>query len=463
VNATNTSASEQPVDERSLSAGIRQAYGWALMFGAGELSFALFAAHLQVPLFFFGLLTGIPMLLGPLAQALAADLLDRRPNRKRMVLDSVLSQTLCFAPLVLLAFLPSGPVAYGVFLLAVTVYFVSGQFGTPPWSSMISVLVPASRWAHYFARQNRAISLMGLVTQLAMGGALYLAGRFASPGSAQRVLAWVFAGAFCVAGLARFWSFLEIKRMNDPPYEVPPDSVFTFWQFIRRVRESNFVHFVLFTALITFGTYLAGPYFLPYWKYDLKYTSWQWVAMSSAGTLASIWTLIFWGRFSHRFGNKKSLGYTSLCISFIPVAWMVSANFYYLVAVNFFSGMVWAGFTLSSWNYILEAVTPPKRARCVAYFNLFVGAAAFLGSLAGGWIAPHLPAFEVAPGVGSRFWNLLLLSATVRFLVWLLFLPTFRELREVERFSLREHIYRIAQGRYPVGIIFDFFSGEKDD
>lgn len=452
------SASEpvQPCDERSLRAGLRQAWGWAVMFGAGELSFSLFAAHIVAPHKFFALLTGIPMLLGPLTQALAANLVDRYRRRKAFVLWSVFSQIVCFVPLTVLAFCTGGPLVYAVFLLAVSAYFVGGHFGAPAWSSLISELVPSRRWADYFARQSRAVSVLGLVSQLAVGGALYLAGRWAAPESAARVLSWVFAAGFAIAGLARLYSFLLVQQMADPPYEVRPDTIFTFWQFIRRARESNFVHFVSFTALVYFGTYLSGPFFLPYWQYDLGYQSWQWVVMSAAGTLASILTLLFWGRFSDRFGNKKAIRYTTFGISLIPFAWMFSTNLYYLVAVNLFSGMVWAGFNLSSWNYILEAVTPPKRARCVAYFNVFAGAGIFVGALVGGWLEPWLPPARVAEDKFSAFWYLLLISGLIRLGAWVILLPTFRELRQVEPFSLRGWVFRIAEARYPVGVVFDF-------
>ena len=87
-----------PVDEASLRAGIRQAWGWAVMFGAGEASFALFATEIRMPTFFFGLLAGIPLLLGPLVQVVAANTLDRCGHRKRLVLTGAFFQLLCFLP-----------------------------------------------------------------------------------------------------------------------------------------------------------------------------------------------------------------------------------------------------------------------------------------------------------------------------------------------------------------------------
>jgi MFS family permease len=261
--------------------------------------------------------------------------------------------------------------------------------------------------------------------------------------------------------------------MKDPPYEPKADSYFTFVQFVRRARESNFVKFVVFVALTHFSAQVAGPYFLPYWKYELKYDTSEWVVMASAATLASILMLPLWGRFSDRFGNKCTLILTSLAITAIPLGWMFTTNFYWLVATNLYSGLVWSGFNLASWNYILEAVTPHKRARCVAYFNIVCGLGMFGGSMIGGWLRdamlpggrlyPFLPQHEMQPGLVSVFFYLLLASAVCRLLTCLLLLPLFRELRQVQPFPVKHWIFQIARIRVPVGIRFDAEPLDEDD
>ena len=97
------SDSVRKADGASMQAGIRQAWGSALMFGLGECSFGLFAAQLKLPLQWFGYLCGVPQLLGPLAQALSANLLDRYKCRKRLVVSALVVQIASMAPLALLA------------------------------------------------------------------------------------------------------------------------------------------------------------------------------------------------------------------------------------------------------------------------------------------------------------------------------------------------------------------------
>ncbi|MCX7804893.1 MAG: MFS transporter [Planctomycetota bacterium] len=511
------------IDERTRRASLCLAMVnmgcWAAMFGFGESSFGLFAAHVKAPEFFFGLLVGVPNLLGPLVQAASANMLEHFPRRRLFVLVTILTQTLCFVPMAVLPFLPPGMPFWIALCSIVTIYFVMGHFAHPPWSSMISDLVPASERGEYFARQNRVVAAVSLATRLVFGAAIYLAQGYASEGrlpdagagletgrgagpiagaggtgggagaageiggaagtAAVTLATWVFAGSFAAAGISRAAGFFHARRIYDPPFAPSPDTAFTFWQFIKRARESNFVHFVFFVTLIWFGTMVSGPYFLPYFSYELRYPQWQWVALDVTASLASILTFPLWGRFSGRFGNKATLRISAIGISAIPLTWMLCLNPWYLIAVNFFSGTVWSGFTLSVWNYILEAVSPPKRARCIAYLNIVAGAGTFAGSIFGGWLneilagcvrpgggsapaAPTFPVFDLQYLACTPFMYLLFLSFLLRLGACVL-LPTFRELRpDVQPFSLLKWSFEISQIRIPVGIRFDFLHGHEN-
>ncbi len=509
AKATMTGNIDESLRQASLRSATISMGCWAAMFGFGESSFGLFAAHVRAPEFFFGLLVGIPNLLGPMVQAASANMLEHFPHRRLFVLATILTHTLCFIPMAILPFIEPGLPFWIALCSIVTVYFVMGHFAHPPWSSMISDLVPASERGDYFARQNRVVAAVSLATRLAFGASIYLAPKLAAGdagaagvpdaiGAAHSVggmdgggggaggagttavsaAAWVFAGSFALAGVSRAVGFFNARRVYDPPFAPPPDAAFTFWQFIKRARESNFVHFVFFVTIIWFGTMVAGPYFLPYFSYELRYPQWQWVALDVTASLASILTFPLWGRFSERFGNKATLRITAVGIALIPLTWMLCLNPFYLIAVNFFSGTFWAGFSLSVWNYILEAVSSPKRARCIAYLNIIAGIGTFSGSIFGGWInevlagcvrpaqraypvAPTFPILDLSYLLCTPFMYLLFFSFVLRLAACAL-LPTFKELRQVEPFSLLKWSFEISQIRIPVGIRFDFLHGNEN-
>lgn len=445
------------IQRRTMHNAFLQGLFWAMMFGVGECYFSIFATYIKAPSFYFGLMSGVPSLLGPLSQIVGANTVERTGKRKRIVNVSVILQGLCYLPMVYLPFLGPGESANYSLLAIMFVYFVGAHFCIPAWNSWISVIVPADERSSYFARNSRAVAVISLIAKLIVAGALYYAGRLA-PEAQEATTAAIFAAGFALAGIARFGSYLFIQKMHEPEFVHSPDDSFTFWQFIRRARESNFVRFVLFVSLLHFGTLIAGPYFLPYAIYTLKFEQWQWVLLESFGAVASILTLLFWGSFSHRFGNRKALKYTSVVISVIPILWLLSVNFYFLLAVNIISGLAWAGFNLCTFNYILEAVSPAKRARCVAYFNCMVGIGIFAGSMLGGVLYEKIPtALVIADNVitvTSPFVYLLVLSAIARITMSALFVGAFNELRKVEPFSIKDLVFYIAEMRVPVGIRF---------
>ena len=79
-------------------------------------------------------------------------------------------------------------------------------------------------------------------------------------------------------------------------------------------------------------------------------------------------------------------------------------------------------------------MTPPRRARCVAYQSFVNGVFVLTGSLAGGYTAQHLPAtITIAGGMVALRSPLLwvfAISGVMRLTAAAVFLPGFREVRD---------------------------------
>jgi MFS family permease len=170
-----------------------------------------------------------------------------------------------------------------------------------------------------------------------------------------------------------------------------------------------------------------------------------------------------WGRLSDRFGNKKILNLCGWGVCMVPVLWLFSPNLLYLMAIQAFGGFTWAGFSLAASNFIFDAVTPPKRARCVAYQGLINGFSVLAGSLGGGYLAGHLPQEWT---IGAWIWKpssvllfIFLISGIMRLIAAAVFLPRFKEVRTVEPIRHRELIFRISQIRPIAGATFTLFTG----
>jgi MFS family permease len=112
----------------------------------------------------------------------------------------------------------------------------------------------------------------------------------------------------------------------------------------------------------------------------------------------------------------------------VPILWVLSRDFWYLVGVQLYSGLVWAAFELAVFTFVFDITTPQKRATCVAYFNVLNGATMLAGATIGGLLITRLP----ANALGSSYLVLFLFSGIIRYMSSIIFLPKLREVRLVE-------------------------------
>ena len=446
---------DEAVRERSLTAGLSAMFWSATMVGFGEASFALFAAHILAPDSYFGLLAGIPNLLGPYVQVLGANIVERDKRRRFLVRIGVMTQCLIFLPLAALALIGGNSLAQKLFLPLVIVYFAAGNLGGPAWNSLISDLCPSARRNHYFARNARNCGIMSLTGKVVLFCTVCMAGYHSTPNEKFDRMSLVFFSMYLIASGARLISFRSVGRMHEPHYDPPADASFTFWQFIRRARESNFVKFVIFVAVFYFGAFISAPFYLPNVIKALHHEPWEWVVIDSSSALCSVLTFLYWGRFSARFGNRATLALTSTLLSLVPILWICVDHLLWFVMCQSLAGALWAGFTLSCTNYIMEAVSSTKRARCFAYFSIFLGMGSFFGAMVGAALL-SLPATLSVAGhtlvMASSYTYVFLFSFVFRVIGSVFFVKIFRELRVVQPFSLRTWAVEMAAVRFPLGL-----------
>jgi MFS family permease len=199
-----------------------------------------------------------------------------------------------------------------------------------------------------------------------------------------------------------------------------------------------------------------------------NFTYAQFTLTSLTFIITQFLTMRYWGKLSDRFGSKKILAITGWLVSFVPISWVLSSNFYWiLLFTQVFAGFAWGGFSLASGNFIFDAVSPPKRARCVAYYSLFSNVGLFIGANFGGWLSTYLPKELILFGwhialVSSLLW-LFLISSLLRLFITAVFIPHIREVREVEAIPTWELIFQISHIKPLIGPIFEIFTGGKEE
>lgn len=384
-----------------------------------------------------GLITALPNLLSSLSQFLAVRVIYWVGGRVELLVRLVLSQ----AVLVLfMAILPWFEMANRVDLLLVLLILAAmcGGLAGPAWGSLMSDYIPSSKRGRYFGWRNRTVGAVALGSVITSGLILY--------SFRQVSYSAGFSIIFALAALARFGSAYFIKHMDEPPHRRDPASDFTFLMFIARFRESNFLKFAVFTASITFATYLSAPFFAVFMLRDLQLSYLTYMALQVCSSFASLVALPLWGKHADLVGNVRVLRLSCFFAAMVPAFWLVSWDPAYLMLIQIWAGFSWSGVTLSAANFIYDAVTPQKRVRCIAYFNVINGAALFLGSSVGGFLASRLP-----PLFGYSLLSLFALSCFFRLFFYLLLSRSFREVRPTHDVSIQGLFFSVVGIRPVVG------------
>lgn len=409
--------------------GIRDGLFQAITQGGGEQYLSAFALLFHATPFHLSILSAIPQLLGTWAQLLSVKISHWFPNRKSQVLWGTLGQAASWIPILLLPILwpDRGP---WLLIGGVATYFACMHFTSPVWNSLITDLLHANERGMYFARRARVMALTSFLA-LCLGGALL---SFCE----HRQLLWVgFAIMFVIAGLCRIASALSLARVTDLPTHELGNNPTGFRDFLRTRASRNFHQFLLFSGCMHAAVLIAGPFFVIYMLQDLHLPYWGYGTWLAAGIIGQFVTLTAWGQFGDRFGNKALLTMTGFIVPMLPMLYLISTAWPFLVVVNFFGGVVWAGLSLGLQNYVFDVVLPADRAKAVAVVSLVNAMGWAAGTFIGSWLIGVIPdtlqagSFLVHPASNLPF--IFFLSGCLRLLVSGTLLGTFREPREVEQ------------------------------
>jgi MFS family permease len=186
----------------------------------------------------------------------------------------------------------------------------------------------------------------------------------------------------------------------------------------------------------------------------------------AAAVLMQFAVIRSWGALSDQIGTRQILRVTGVLVAVNPVLWLFSSKLWWVVLVQLYSGLSWAGFNLAAANFVFDAVMPPKRARCFAYHSIVNGALVFIGSLIGGWLATSLPRAASEPFAVlveySPFLIIFTISGLGRLLVMALLFPTFKEVRSVQKIRSYHILIRVTSLRPLWGATFGLISSKKE-
>jgi len=415
-----------------------------------------FAIYLKATSLQMGWLTAIPQVIGAIMQLLSV-LVGAWLPRKKIILFGARMQTVLLVLMATLAAWHTGPVV-SMLIMLVICYHAMTNLIQPQWRAWMGSIVPQQQRGVYFASRTRITMAVSLL--------IFVSGGVLLSKSAEYDKTWMgFVMLFLIAFTGRLISCRLLKAMHDPDSNTPVVQTDAFFNTLREITHSmhdkTFRSYTLFVAGMQGAVAVSAPFFAVYMLNDLEFSYLQYSLNSIASIATQFMTLSMWGRFSDKHGNRIMMLGCSIAIPIVPMLWMVMPNFYYLLAVQLISGLVWSGFNLSTANYLYDI--RPHHVNFATYAAVQSGISAvmvFIGAITGGWLASVAPDIQTSLNLPlySPLFLVFLFSGLLRAGVLIWFIPHAEEPDIRTRPQLLKLIFRIARFNAVSGVVLDWLT-----
>ncbi len=359
--------------QRELRVMTLEGVGAALMVGLGETYIAAFALAVGLGAVGAGLLAALPMLTGGIIQLLTPLGSRLLRSNRRWAMACATVQVASFAPLVLGALRGTLP-AWALFVTSV-IYWAGGMGVGPAWQQWASTLVPERVRTRYFARRTRLVQAALSAGVFGAGGILWLAGDRAS----------AFAWTFGLAAAARLFSLAMFYLQSEPRLEAVPQ---TRGADVARPHPAHLFGYLL---TLQFFVNVSGPYFTPYMLEHLSLSGPMFAVLLGSALLARIVSMPLLGRWTERRGARRLLRIAGVCVTPLPVLWLLSDHPAWLLCIQVVSGIAWGAYELSTLLLFFDTLSPEARVKRLTQFNLANVAALAAGSAVGAVILANAP------------------------------------------------------------------------
>jgi hypothetical protein len=338
-------------------------------------------------------------------------------STKGMVITMAILNSVTWLPIILIMAW-SGTVV-PVYLVAIwIVCSIPGELLIPVRDSWLAAIIPATGAGRY------------LSIRYALTAGIYL-GFFFAMGYMLDTITWNqtqgFALVFTIALLASLLGLVIYSTVKGGASGINIQVPYKLSNFLRDAKEPGPERFILYIGLINFSVYLCSPLFAVYLVKDLKLSYILFALVGSSDLIAKVLSSTSWGKYSDKADNVAILKKVSYFIPLIPFLWLISGNVFYLVAVQLFSGLVWAGFDVCSRSLICKTIPPEKLSSYMIHQHTLVNFFRGLGAL----VSVIILHFEI-PVLGYTIFGLFLLSGIVRLIVVFGMLPKGKEAKEEE-------------------------------
>jgi MFS family permease len=348
---------------------------FSAMVGVGETYVPAFALAVGLGGLTAGLVATLPMLAGAALQLVTPAAVRRLGSYRRWVVVCARLQALAFLPLVIGALF--GGIPAPVLFLSMAAYFGFGMATGPAWNAWVGALVPPEERARFFARRAR-LGQVTLLLGILLGGALL------HRGAALGQELSVFAGLFVAALASRMVSSGYLASQSEPAGLAERHTRLSLVGVLRTLRGTDAGRLLAYLLAMAAAVHVSAPYFTPYMLGPLALSYAEFTALTATSFGARIVVLPLLGRMAHTRGASALFRFGAGAIIPLPVLWLFSDWFPWLLLLQIASGLAWAAVELGTLLVFFEGLDERQRASILTAFNLANTLAIAAGSVIGG-------------------------------------------------------------------------------
>jgi MFS family permease len=402
-----------------------------------------FALFLGAGVEIIGLLTAIPQLAGAIFAPFAGKFIECAKDRKKITLQSLLLSHLVWAPVALLPlFMPR----YGLWVLMAVLILsqLARSMGSTGWTSWMADIIPRETFGKFFGKRNMAASTAAFFSLIIGGWVLGTLGP-----TNGFVMLFLTAVMFGLISYSLLRKIPDIERKGCK-------TQFSFKLDLRGMFEGNenLKNFTKMAVIFNFAVYVASPFFAVYMLRELN-VGYEWYALMIAlEALVAIIAQPYWGRLADRYGDRPLMASCGLLIAAYPALWLFINSPLQIIPAAMLSGFAWAGFDLTSFNYMLDVTHPEHRPVQISNFKSIAAVGIVAGPIVGGALAVAFQSTTILWITGLQI--VFLISFILRGSSILLFMHKLKEARVKKHYHIRKLFWKVV-AIYPIrGIMHDF-------
>jgi Major Facilitator Superfamily len=364
---------------------------YAAIVGISEAYFALLALEAGLGQVLAGLIVTIPNMLGAMVALSTPRLLRHAAggSLRAWVLWCVAAQSTVFLVLAACSWWPFGQAGQIPALLlfaVITIYWSIMYSAATVWTTWMGLIIPASVRTHYFAFRSRVYNVVLPAAIIGAGLLFHAADDPATPGD---VLPW-FAGVFLAAGLLRYATLAFFAVTSPARLEPGHAAPIPLRSVLARYGKGPDGRLLLILTTIPLARFLGEAYFTPFARVHLQFEYDRMFLLIGALFGAKALGLPIAGRLSRVFGPWRVLVASGLLLAPIPLLWLVSTSFAWLLLAQALAGIVIGAVELSGWLCVYDLIHPRDRASLWSFYQVCNTTAMAAGSLAGGAVLDAL-------------------------------------------------------------------------